>query len=200
MTAATTPEVLDVREIPKPQRHPLIFERYGRLAVGESFVLSNDHDPLHLREEFERELPGGYGWEYRSREPGDVRVEITRLASTALPRVLVHTDDLVAESDGGAVWSIAVRERDLDANIIELPPGDGIDTHAGPEVDVLIHVLEGDGTLRTELGEVPLTAGATIFLPRRAQRGFRAGDDGLRYLTVHRKREALVLRSAGETP
>jgi len=191
-----TPEVLDVREIPKRDRHPRIFQRYSELEVGESFVLSNDHDPLHLREEFERDLPGSYGWAYQHQDPGDYRIQITKLASTPLPRVLVDTEDLIAEHSGGAIWSITVAERDLDANIIELAPGDGIDDYAGPEVDVLIHVLEGDGRLRTEVGEVALTPGAVVFLPRRSRRGFRAGDDGLRYLTVHRKREALVIRPA----
>lgn len=198
MTA--NPEVLDVRGIPKPERHPRIFQRYEQLEVGESFVLTNDHDPLHLREEFERDHPGSHDWSYQHQEPGDYRIEITRLASTPLPRVLVDTEDLVAEQAGGAIWSIAVRERDLDANVIELAPGDGIDDHTGPEVDVLVHVLEGDGRLRTELGDVALTPGAVVFLPRRSRRGFRAGDDGLRYLTVHRKREALVLHPIAPRP
>jgi uncharacterized protein (DUF2249 family) len=55
---------LDVRQIPKPQRHPMIFARFDALAAGESFVLVNSHDPKHLREEFARDRPGAYDWRY----------------------------------------------------------------------------------------------------------------------------------------
>jgi uncharacterized protein (DUF2249 family) len=40
---------LDVRPLPKPDKHPRIFELFGALALGESFVLVNNHDPKHLR-------------------------------------------------------------------------------------------------------------------------------------------------------
>jgi hypothetical protein len=37
----------------------------------------------------------------------------------------------------GAVWKLQGRDRDLDANIIALPPGGMIETHAGTDLDVL---------------------------------------------------------------
>jgi hypothetical protein len=40
---------------------------FGALAVGESFVLVNNHDPRHLRREFETEYPSGFGWDYLDR-------------------------------------------------------------------------------------------------------------------------------------
>jgi uncharacterized protein (DUF2249 family) len=36
---------LDVRELRKPDKHPTIFAAFGALAVGDSFVLVNNHDP-----------------------------------------------------------------------------------------------------------------------------------------------------------
>jgi uncharacterized protein (DUF2249 family) len=42
---------LDVRQLRKPDKHPTIFATYAALAVGESFVLVNNHDPKHLHEE-----------------------------------------------------------------------------------------------------------------------------------------------------
>ncbi|MDG5482003.1 DUF2249 domain-containing protein [Mycolicibacterium gadium] len=62
--ATTDADELDVRQIPKPQRHPMIFDRFDALASGESFVLVNSHDPTHLREEFARDRPGDYEWRY----------------------------------------------------------------------------------------------------------------------------------------
>lgn len=186
---------LDVRGIRKPDKHPTIFKRYDELERGASFVLINDHDPIHLHDEFERDHPGSYGWEYLRHEPRDWQIRISKNSTTALPRVLVNTADDFEERVGqnGAAWSIATRQRDLDTNIIVLTPDATITAHAGPDVDVLIHILNGTGTLTTELTDMALEAGMLVFLPRRSIRGFTAGSDGLRYLTVHRKRESLVL-------
>jgi hypothetical protein len=87
---------LDVRQLRKPDKHPTIFAANTALPVGVSFILVNNHDPEHLRAEFDTDHPGSYDWEY-------------------------------------------------------------------------------------------------LWLPRRSRRQFTAGPDGLRYLTVHQRRQALVL-------
>ncbi|ODU02917.1 MAG: hypothetical protein ABS81_16095 [Pseudonocardia sp. SCN 72-86] len=191
----TAPE-LDVRPLRKPDKHPTIFRTYADLAVGESFVLVNNHDPRHLRDEFDADHPGGYGWEYLDRGP-EWRIRITKLATTSLPRVVGDTAVRPAGPDGAGVeWKLEMRERDLDSNVVALRPGTGIDTHRGADLDVLLVVLDGDGVLTTERGEVPLTAGALVWLPGGSQRRFDAGAGGLRYLTVHRRRQSLVLEAA----
>jgi uncharacterized protein (DUF2249 family)/quercetin dioxygenase-like cupin family protein len=193
---------LDVRPLRKPDKHPTIFAAYDALSAGASFVLVNDHDPRHLRDEFEADHAGSYDWEYLSREPRNYRIRIRKLSATPLPRTLVNTRS-IAEAGGGdmdvagALWKLDVRERDLDSNVVAIPPGGGIDSHQGPDLDVLVHVLAGSGTLTTELGAaVTLEPGALLWMPRRSRRAFRAGDEGLRYLTVHRRRQALVLDPA----
>jgi uncharacterized protein (DUF2249 family) len=85
---------IDVRTLRTPDKHPAIFAAYAAVPVGESLVLVNDHDPRHLRDEFEIEYPGGYSWEYIARDPRDWRIRITKLASTPLPRVLADTATL----------------------------------------------------------------------------------------------------------
>lgn len=193
---------LDVRQLSKPDKHPAIFAAYQELSVGEAFVLVNDHDPRHLRDEFEADHVGSYGWEYVDKGPGAWRIRISKLTSTPLPRILLNTADLgsIAEADGtgatGAVWKLQARDRDLDSNVIALPPASAIDSHSGPDLDVLIHVLAGSGQLTTEQGVLDLIPGALAWLPRRSRRQFTAGPDGLRYLTVHRRRQSLVLDTA----
>jgi uncharacterized protein (DUF2249 family)/quercetin dioxygenase-like cupin family protein len=194
-TDATAEPELDVRGLAKPLKHPAIFSTYDALAPGESFVLVNDHDPRHLHEEFEVEHPGSHGWTYLHNQPRDWRIRITKLASTPLPRILCDAT-AVAEGPGdpaGAAWKLPVRERDLDANIVRIPPGSGIDAHHGPDLDVLLLVLHGSGRLHTELDTVELRAGALAWLPRRSRRAFTAGDQGLAYLTVHQRRQVLPL-------
>ncbi|OBK51619.1 DUF2249 domain-containing protein [Mycobacterium sp. 1081908.1] len=187
---------LDVRELRRPDKHPTIFAAYGALGVGESLVLVNNHDPKHLRAEFDADHPGSYGWEYVEKGPRVWRIRISKLAATPPPRILADTNAFSANAEpdaAGAVWTLEARERDLDSNVIALPAAGGIDSHAGPDLDVLIHVLSGGGRLTTETGTVDLFPGALLWLPRRSRRQFTAGPDGLRYLTVHRRRQALVL-------
>lgn len=188
---------LDVRGRRKPDKHPTIFATYAELPAGGAFVLVNDHDPEHPHEEFEADHAGSYTWEYLNREMRDWRIKITKLASTPLPRVLVDTTTITADTTAadvtGAVWKLEARERDLDSNIIALPPGGTIDAHTGPDLDVLIHVLAGSGQLATELGTIDLITGVLLWIPRRSRRQFTASTDGLRYLTVHQRRQALVL-------
>ena len=185
---------LDVRAMRKPDKHPAIFAAYADVPVGESLLLVNDHDPRHLRDEFETEYPRGYSWEYVSKEKRDWRIRITKLAATPLPRVLADTTAVAGGDPGeGVLFKLAMRERDLDSNIIALAPGQAIGAHAGPDVDVLICVLSGSGRLTTELDTLELRAGSLVWLPRRSRREFAAGADGLRYLTVHQRRKALTL-------
>lgn len=198
-TASHSAQRLDVRPMRKPDKHPAIFAAYAALPAGGSFVLINDHDPKHLRDEFEIEHPGSYGWEYLNQEPRDWQIRISKASSTPLPRVLVNTNELTgaaATPDAtGAAWKLHVRERDLDSNIIALPPQGHIDAHTGPDLDVLIYVLSGQGHLSTELGDVELSPGDLAFLPRRSRREFTAGGDGLRYLTVHQRKQGLAIGS-----
>jgi uncharacterized protein (DUF2249 family) len=68
---------LDVRPLRKPDKHPAIFQAYAAVPAGESLVLVNDHEPRHLRDEFEVEHPGSYAWEHLARDPGGWRIWIT---------------------------------------------------------------------------------------------------------------------------
>lgn len=185
---------LDVRPLRKPDKHPAIFKAYDALAVGQSFVLVNDHDPRHLRDEFDIDHPGGYRWDYLDKGPDAWRVRIGKLASTPLPRILRDTS-ATSDSDpdaAGAVWKLRMRQRDLDANIIRLRPGSSIDTHTGPDLDVLLFVLDGSGRITSELDSLDLHAGTLVWLPRRSRRQLTAGPQGLRYLTVHQRRQSLL--------
>lgn len=73
-------EELDLRQVPRPQRHPLVFAKLDALTVGESFVLINDHDPVPLSRQIEDLRPGQAAWEYEQRGPGIFRIRIRRIA------------------------------------------------------------------------------------------------------------------------
>jgi uncharacterized protein (DUF2249 family) len=78
--SATQPAVsIDVRTIVPRDRHPLIFSSFGRLAVGETLELVNDHDPKPLFYQFSAEMPGQFDWEYLEQGPEVFRVAISRV-------------------------------------------------------------------------------------------------------------------------
>ncbi|MEU5205224.1 AraC family ligand binding domain-containing protein [Streptomyces pseudogriseolus] len=116
-----------------------------------------------------------------------------------LPRILCDTAALAAaagDDRAGALWRLAESGRQLDANVVRLPPGHRVDTHREPDLDVLLLVLAGHGTLTAPDGEHPLPTGTLTWLPHGSTRSLAAGPDGLTYLTVHRRRPGMTIRTA----
>ena len=187
--------VIDVRTVPKPERHPRIIEAYQSLEVGDGLILVNDHVPEGLRVEMVREFADAVGWEPLESTADEVRVRISKQASTSAPRVVLDVADLTADVEtSGSVWQLPPQQRDLDANVIALTPGGEIREHTGPDLDVLIHVLAGAGTLETETGTIDLVPGQIVWLPRRSRRRFTAdAEAGLRYFSVHQRKQGLTI-------
>ncbi|WNO71714.1 MULTISPECIES: cupin domain-containing protein [unclassified Streptomyces] len=97
---------------------------------------------------------------------------------------------------GGALWRLSEAGRQLDANIIRVPPGDRVARHAEADLDVLLCVLDGSGELETDAGRQRLEAGSVAWLPRGSHRALSAGADGLAYVTAHTRRPGLAIRNA----
>jgi uncharacterized protein (DUF2249 family)/quercetin dioxygenase-like cupin family protein len=74
---------IDLCLLPRSERHPLVFEAFDRLAVGQSILIFNDHDPQPLRMQIEQMRGGEMGWEYVERGPDTFCVRLTRIAPTA---------------------------------------------------------------------------------------------------------------------
>ncbi|MFB7399094.1 hypothetical protein ACH43Y_06945 [Streptomyces rubiginosohelvolus] len=116
----------------------------------------------------------------------------------AAPRVLARIAGLLAAAapdERGALWHLAEPGRELDANLVRLPPGAEVGEHQEDVLDVLLVVLAGAGSVRAGDGQVlDLAAGAVLWLPRTSRRALTAGPDGLTYLTVHRRRPGLAIK------
>lgn len=76
-------EELDLRDVPRPQRHPMIFAKFDALLPGQSLRLLNDHDPIPLNRQFDTIRPGQALWEYIQRGPDLFRIRITRVAPSS---------------------------------------------------------------------------------------------------------------------
>jgi quercetin dioxygenase-like cupin family protein len=99
------------------------------------------------------------------------------------------------DAPAGALWRLAESGRQLDANVVHLPAGGRVGTHAEPDLDVLLLVVAGDGTMDTVEGPMALAGGALCWLPHGSTRSVSAGAGGLTYVTVHRRRPGMQIRS-----
>ncbi|WP_069817055.1 hypothetical protein [Streptomyces sp. TP-A0874] len=126
-------------------------------------------------------------------------------AEAPVPQVLCDTAALTADlsAPSGALWRLAESGRQLDSNLVHLPAHGLVGSHAEPDLDVLLLVVAGDGTLGTETSPVELRPGLLVWLPHGSTRDLRAGQAGLSYLTVHVRRPGMRIRSGpppGATP
>ena len=105
---------------------------------------------------------------------------------------LIPPVDLTSLAGGGkhagALWRLD--GEDLQANLVRLDQGDGIEPHRNDEVDVLVVVVLGRGELTLD-GQVHRLAPMVIaWLPKGTVRAIQAVDGPLAYLSIHRRRSA----------
>jgi len=81
---------------------------------------------------------------------------------------------------------------DLNATAASLPPGGSIAAHTNNEVDVAVIIISGQGMLMVNSQQIPLQSGSLILIPKGQQRSLTAGEDGLSYVNVHRRRQKLM--------
>jgi quercetin dioxygenase-like cupin family protein len=109
------------------------------------------------------------------------------------PTVVV---DLLRRSGVGPLWGLA--SPDLNATLLAWPPGDGVAEHVNDDLDVLVIVLDGQGSAIVDGVSHDLAAGSAILIPRTTRRAIAAGDGGLRYVSVHRRRGPLQIQALAE--
>ena len=113
---------------------------------------------------------------------------------------LVGDDEVLAvdltaalhESGDGVHWTLEPHG-DLNANLVRLDPGHDVAEHTNVEVDVLVLVLAGEGHAMVDGTRVALAPHVVLHLPKGGRRSLHAGDDGLGYVTVHRRRGPLTI-------
>jgi mannose-6-phosphate isomerase-like protein (cupin superfamily) len=104
-----------------------------------------------------------------------------------------------AEGDG-VHWALE-EPGDLNVNLVHLDAGHAVGEHANDEVDVVIVVLAGRGRLTIDDHGADLTPHVVARVPRTSRRSVQAaGDEGLDYLSIHRRRGLLGIRHARSGP
>ena len=104
--------------------------------------------------------------------------------------------DLLSGTGTGPLWGMA--SRDLNATLLAWPPGHEVAEHANTEVDVLLIVLGGGGVVVVDQRRHVLAPGRALLIEKGSTRAIRAGADGLRYLSVHKRRGPLTVAPRSE--
>jgi quercetin dioxygenase-like cupin family protein len=119
------------------------------------------------------------------------------LFAATLPRrpgADVEVVDLLGPAGAGPVWGPATE--DLNATLLAWEAGGGPPEHVNDELDVLVCVLEGSAFVTLDDAERLLAPGDVLIVEKGRRRRIVAGPQGVRYLSAHRRRPALRIRSA----
>jgi quercetin dioxygenase-like cupin family protein len=99
--------------------------------------------------------------------------------------------DLLAGGGRGPLWG--AETEDLNLTLLAWPPGEGPPEHTNTERDVVVVVLAGSGTAVLDGEEHPVRSGHAVVIPQGTARAIVAGPDGIRYLSLHRRRGGLQI-------
>ena len=108
--------------------------------------------------------------------------------------VVVEHDVDAVPGIGGVVWHLPP-SRDLNVNLVRLEPDQRIGEHINDDVDVLMVVRAGDGEMAVDGIRHQIVSGSVAHVRHGAARSISAGPAGLTYLSVHRRRGSLTIRT-----
>jgi mannose-6-phosphate isomerase-like protein (cupin superfamily) len=99
--------------------------------------------------------------------------------------------DLLGGTGTGPLWGMA--SSDLNATLLAWPPGHELVADTNSELDVLLIVLQGGGVATVDEEEHVLVPGSALVIKKGSSRAIRVGAEGVRYVSVHRRRGPLQI-------
>lgn len=133
-------------------------------------------------------------------EGGDPACWMADADSPPVPEPVI-VDLAEPTGEGGAIWHlphepVSGPPPDLDANLVQLAAEGAIGAHTNVELDVFVVVLEGSGHLVIDGTVHEVRCGTAVLVPRGCERAVLADATGLRYLSIHRRRDGLRIGPA----
>lgn len=98
----------------------------------------------------------------------------------------------LARAGRGQKPAWAYQSADLSLNLISCTAGQGVGAHVNTEVDVVIVVIDGTGSIDIDGHRYPVQPGQAVIIPKGCQRATRCDGDHFSYLTCHRRRAGLM--------
>jgi quercetin dioxygenase-like cupin family protein len=99
--------------------------------------------------------------------------------------------DLLGPRGRGPLWG--TQTDDLNATLLAWDAGGGPSEHVNAERDVVLVVLAGSAIVTVEGERRVVQAGAALVIEKGRARSITGGPDGVRYLSIHRRRSPLQI-------
>lgn len=169
---------IDVRTLPPPQRHSLIFKAFDEMEPGETLLVVNDHEPLHLLQFMKHERrdfdPASYSAFERKPREWVGSFKKTRLAPSHTPRIVFTSfeKERVLGEDSFSPVPIYSNER-YRVILTYFRAGQFIPVHS-PTTDLVLLVHSGRGELVAGSQRFELKVGDVAVIPGGERRGIRA--------------------------
>jgi quercetin dioxygenase-like cupin family protein/hemerythrin len=112
------------------------------------------------------------------------------------PRLRDELEADAPEQSPGSAGELTTDE--LNVTKLSWKAGSGPPEHVNEERDVLLVVVDGSATLNVDGEQRELARGETAIIAKGRKRKITAGADGVRYLSVHRRRSPLQIGRAAE--
>jgi quercetin dioxygenase-like cupin family protein len=100
----------------------------------------------------------------------------------------------VAAPGHGPIWT--EQTDDLNINLLRFNRGEGVAEHINPDLDVILIGISGSGLVTVDGTSQVVTAHQLLTIPKGATRSIEATDEVFAYLSIHRRRPALMPKPA----
>ena len=173
--------VVDVRSMPPPARHSHIFKIFDGLKPGETLLVVNDHEPVHLvqfmkheRRDFDYEAYAAF-----QRGPAEWVGVFRKKALTPENKSGVVFTSFEKEKvfDQSAFSPVPVyTSKDYKVILAYFKAGQFIPVHT-PGIDLVLLVHSGRGEVVAGDQRFDVKPGDVVIIPRQTKRGVRAVTD-----------------------
>jgi Uncharacterized conserved protein len=170
-------KTIDVRSYPPYERHRIILEEFERLKPGESFLIINDHEPVHLfhamvhRDDFDIDA-------YYTQEVEEGKwIALLKKKEIKASEAIFITIDKIKKVSETSFTPVQIRKT-LHYSVVFtfFKPGQFIPIHT-PNIDLIIFVHKGQGLVVAGENKYNVREGDLIIVPKGVRRGILAKTD-----------------------
>ncbi|HVY55761.1 MAG TPA: DUF2249 domain-containing protein [Thermodesulfobacteriota bacterium] len=172
---------IDVRALPPPERHDIIFKIFDELKSGQTLYLINDHEPVHLLHYMRHERTDFNSDAYRAYEvDSDIWVGLFNKKTVSKPRgskaVFTNIERERIYDDRSFTPVPVYASKDYKVLMVYLKAGQFIPVHT-PKIDLILIVHSGEGEVVAGDTKREVGPGDIVIVPGGTKRGIVARTD-----------------------
>ncbi|HKW04765.1 MAG TPA: DUF2249 domain-containing protein [Nitrososphaerales archaeon] len=175
-------QIVDVRGLPPPARHSHIFKIFDQLKLGETLLVVNDHEPVHLVQFMKHERRDFDFSSYKAYQKGPAewigvfkkKKEDAAGITSGQPAFVFTSFDKEEIVDESAFSPVPVyTSKDYKVILAYFKEGQFIPVHS-PSIDLILLVHSGRGEMIAGDQKFNVMPGDLVIVPRGNKRGIRA--------------------------